>query len=251
MGTQQILVADNWTTTAAQTIVRLLTDAIAARGVCSLALAGGSTPREVYRLLATPTWRDRLDWSRVHVFWGDERTVPPDHPDSNYRMAHEALLAHVPIPPENIHRMAGEQPPDVAAAAYAEELRAHFGLPFGAWPRFDLILLGMGDDGHTASLFPHTDALCDWEHLTHALFVPKLNTWRLTLTVPTINHARHVLFLVRGAPKAATVARVLEGVFAPKTFPAMLIHPRDGTLTWLLDRDAAHQLTHTQPEYVE
>ncbi len=245
MGNVHVIVAEQWAEVAADTIVRRLADALAERETCSLVLAGGSTPRDVYRLLAIPPWRDRVDWARVHFFWGDERTVPPDHPESNYRMAHETLLTHLPIPTTNVHRMAGEAPPDMAAATYAETLRRHFGLTWGEWPRFDLVLLGMGDDGHTASLFPHTEALCEWEWPVRALFVPKLNTWRLTLTVPALNHARHLLFLVKGSAKAASVARVLEGTFAPKTFPAMLIHPRDGDLTWLLDRAASRQLTHT------
>lgn len=209
----------------------------------TIALSGGETPKSLYTLLASAEYATRIPWGRVHVFWGDERHVPPDDPDSDYRMAHEALLSKVPIPAENVHRIHAELP-DAAEAArgYADDLRGLFNLLPDELPRFDLVLLGMGNDGHTASLFPGTDALHDTEHLVAAPWVDKLNTYRLTLTPPVLNNAKVVVFLVSGAGKAATLHDVLDGPRNPNLLPAQLIAPTDGTLLWMVDQAAVARL---------
>jgi 6-phosphogluconolactonase len=214
--------------------------AIEDTGRFTVALAGGSTPKMTYEMLAREYPQgnpEDLDWSRVHVFFGDERAVPPEDEDSNYRMAREALLDHVPV--GSVHRMQGELPPDEAAAAYEEELRGFFGP--GELPGFDLILLGIGGDGHTASLFPETSALEVHDRLVVANPVLKLDTTRITLTVPVINAARSVLFLVAGEGKAEALAEILEGDPDPRAYPASLIQPQDGPV-WMLDRPAASRL---------
>jgi 6-phosphogluconolactonase len=199
-------------------------------------LAGGSTPKATYGILARD-YAERIDWSRVHVFFGDERNVPPDHEDANYRMAREALLDHVPI--GGVHRMRGELPPDEAAAAYEVELREFFGAE--KLPRFDLILLGIGGDGHTASLFPETPALEVHDRWVVANPVPKLDTTRITLTVPVINAARSVVFLAAGKDKAEALKEILEGDADPREYPAKLVQPPGGP-EWMLDRAAAGSL---------
>jgi 6-phosphogluconolactonase len=199
-------------------------------------LAGGSTPKATYGILARD-YAERIDWSRVHVFFGDERNVPPDHEDANYRMAREALLDHVPI--GGVHRMRGELPPDEAAAAYEVELREFFGAE--KLPRFDLILLGIGGDGHTASLFPETPALEVHDRWVVANPVPKLDTTRITLTVPVINAARSVVFLAAGEDKAEALKEILEGDADPREYPAKLVQPLGGP-EWMLDRAAAGSL---------
>ncbi len=201
----------------------------------TIALSGGSTPRALYSRLAASPLAESLDWSRIHLFWGDERCVPPDHPDSNYRMASETLISQVPLLPANIHRIAGERPPQEGAAAYEQELRAFF----GGLPHFDLVLLGMGDDGHTASLFPHTLALHEisrWVVPNHAPSPPHK---RLTLTAPVLNAADTILFLVSGTSKAAPLREVLHGTPDPQRLPAQLIHPQSGHLIWMTDAAAA------------
>jgi 6-phosphogluconolactonase len=205
----------------------------------AVALSGGSTPRSLYSLLATPEFSRQISWSQVHLFWGDERCVPPDHPESNYRMACEALLAKIQIPPENVHRMAGEKEPRIAAAEYEEELKDSFQLAPGAFPRFDLILLGLGEDGHTASLFPGSDALKETQRLVVANYVARFSTHRLTLTFPVLNHGAAVIFLVAGANKAPVVKEILKDDRQPAPFPAAQIQPLDGRLVWLLTEDAA------------
>lgn len=215
--------------------------AISDHGYFAVALSGGSTPRALFELLAVPENAQHIGWSKVHVFWGDERTVPPDHPDSNYRMAKEALLDFVALPASNVHRISGELEPVRAAAEYEQTLRSFFAKRAGK-TRFDLILLGMGDDGHTASLFPDTEALNETERLVVANHVPKLDTWRITLTAPIINAAAHVAFLVAGAGKAAVLKRVLQGPRQPHKLPSQLIQPVDGELVWLLDKAAASEL---------
>jgi 6-phosphogluconolactonase len=200
----------------------------------SIALAGGGTPKALYELLSTEPYKSRVDWARVEVFFGDERTVPPDHKDSNYRMAREALLSKVPIPGDNVYRMAGERDPQAAAKEYGQVLKEKFG--DGG---MDTILLGMGDDGHTASLFPETEALDETKHRCVANFVPKLNTWRLTLTAPLINRSAQVILLVGGASKAQRLQEVLEGPPDPRRLPVQLIKPASGRLTWLVDAAAA------------
>lgn len=215
----------------------------AERGRFVVALSGGSTPKALLGLLAGAPYRDAIDWGRVHVAWGDERCVPPDDEQSNYRMAREALLDHVPIPPEQIHRMPAELPdPGAAAGAYEATLRRLFDLPPGALPRFDLIHLGLGTEGHTASLFPGSPALAERERLVAAPFVEKLNTYRITLTPSAINAAREVQFLVAGAEKAATVRRVLRAPRDPSELPAQIVTPAEGRLVWLLDAAAAAEL---------
>jgi 6-phosphogluconolactonase len=200
----------------------------------SLALSGGSTPKILFELLASDAYKSRIDWPRVEIFFADERCVPPEHADSNFRMANETLLSKVPIPRENVHRMRGEIEPNEAAKEYGEMLKERFnddGL--------DMLLLGMGDDGHTASLFPGTEALKEAKHRCVANFVPKLNTWRITLSAPFINRANKILVLVTGQSKAVRVAEVLEGPRDPGRLPIQLIEPINGTLTWLLDVEAA------------
>ena len=230
---------------AAQEFVRCAGEAVAARGRFTVALSGGSTPKRLYQLLAAEPFRAQVEWGRVEIFWGDERCVPPDHPDSNYRMAHEAMLAHLPIPAEHIHRMEGERPDlDAAARDYQEVLaRVFYGKPTGPEPpALDLVLLGMGPDGHTASLFPHTDALRETTRWVVANHVPQLNTDRLTLTLPILKRAREVLFLVVGADKADRWAEALGPSFADAPhLPAQLIRPALA-LKWFVDSAAAARL---------
>ena len=216
---------------AAGDFVRRAGEAIEASGRFTVALAGGSTPKAAYELLARD-YADRLDWSRVHVFFGDERTVPPDHEDSNYRMAKEALLDHVRVGSE--HRMRGELPPADAATAYEEDLRSFFGTP-----RLDLVMLGIGEDGHTASLFPHTPALDVRDRWAVENPVEKLETTRLTLTVPVINAAGAVVFLVAGEGKAQALREIREGDADPHEYPAKFVSPEDGEPLWMVDREAA------------
>jgi 6-phosphogluconolactonase len=212
-------------------------EAINALDRFAVVLAGGSTPEATYEALARD-YAAELDWSKVHGFFGDERTVRPDHEDSNYRMAHEALLSRVPV--GSVHRMRGELSPAEAAAAYEEELREFFG-PDGV-PAFDLILLGLGEDGHTASLFPETSALDVTDRWVVANPVLKLETTRLTLTIPVINAARAVVFQVSGEDKAPALKEVLEGDADPRGYPAKFIRPEGGDLTWMVDRAAAGSL---------
>ncbi len=209
-------------------------ETVARAGRFAVALSGGSTPAALYSLLAAE-FRDRVDWPRVHLFWGDERCVPPDHPDSNFRMTREHLLDRIQLPPENIHRMQGETEPVAAAAAYESELRKFFS---AGLPRFDLVLLGLGEDGHTASLFPGSSALKETEHWVAAVYVDKLRSHRLTLTLPVINAAVHVAFLVAGASKAAIVKEILGSANA-SSYPAAQVMPARGQLTWLIAADAA------------
>jgi 6-phosphogluconolactonase len=222
---------------AARRFVDTARAAIAARGRFIVCISGGVTPRPLYERLARVSG-DVLEWSRVHVFWTDERCVAPDDDRSNYRMAREAWLDHVAIPPANVHRLRGEIDPREAAALYEEELRA--------FPIADSILLGLGEDGHTASLFPHSAALAgdrDRERSVRAAYVPAVAMWRLTLTPAFINRARDVAFLVAGASKAARVKDVLEGPLTPDALPAQSIRPAAGRLSWFLDEAAAGLLS--------
>ena len=219
---------------AARDFVARAERAIDERGRFAVSLAGGSTPRDTYEALAQD-YAERLDWSRVHVFFGDERTVPPQHEDSNYRMARETLLAHIRV--GSVHRMRCELPPGEAALNYEEQLREFFG-PGEKLPRFDLILLGLGEDGHTASLFPETAALDVNDRWVVANPVLKLETARLTLTIPVINAARAVIFLVAGEEKAEALREVIEGAADPRAYPAKFIQP-EGELAWMVDRAAA------------
>jgi 6-phosphogluconolactonase len=219
---------------AAEMVVAEGEAAIELRGRFALALSGGSTPKAMHKILASDEFRDQLDWSKVEIFFGDERCVPPEHADSNYRMAKETLLSKVPIPGDNVYRMRGEIDPNEAANEYGQMLNEKFG--DGG---LDLIFLGMGDDGHTASLFPGTEALREMKHRCVANHVEKLNAWRITLTAPFINRASRVAILVSGASKAARLAEVLEGARDPERLPVQLIQPDPGQLTWMLDSDAA------------
>lgn len=226
--------------TAAHLFVAAAAEAIAARGQFTVALSGGSTPEALYRWLAQPEHAAQVDWPRTQVFFGDERSVPPEDARSNWGKAQETLLGHVPLPTENLHRIPGELSPEEGAARYERELAEHFG-PDGV-PRFDLVLLGMGDDGHTASLFPGMAALDERERWAAATDVPEYvrpYVPRVTLTFPVLNAARRVLFLVTGKGKAAGAAEVLSG---NSTLPAARVRPTDGALIWLLDADAAAQL---------
>ena len=226
----------------AQHIVTRVTEAIAERGRCLLALAGGSTPLASYALLASEDFAHRIEWPRLQVFWGDERCVPPDDPRSNFRMARDALLDHVPIPARNIHRIAGESPPEQAAASYELRLRDVMGQRSGdpTAGALDLILLGMGDDGHTASLFPGGAAV--HERVRWVVAVEAVGAWRISLTPVVINAARHVCFVVSGVAKAERLHEVLEGPLAPARLPAHAIRPTNGRLTWLVDEAAASRL---------
>lgn len=228
---------------AAQRFVGAAKLAMTTNGRFTVALAGGSTPERLYRLLASDTYRDQVPWQSTHIFFGDERMVPPDHAESNYRMARAALLDAVPVPPEQVHRMEGERDPLEAATAYEATLRHVFGLEVGQTPRFDLILLGMGPDGHTASLFPHTKALENFTDLVMANYVAKFETWRLTFTYPVLNGAAQVLFLVGGKDKAVAVHEVLQGAPDREEYPSQGVLPTDGVVTFLLDQAAAANLT--------
>jgi 6-phosphogluconolactonase len=216
---------------------------IAAHGRFTVALSGGNTPRALYALLAAE-FKDLIAWNKTHIFFGDERHVPPDHPESNYRMANEALLSQVPIPGENIHRVRTELDPQSAAKDYEEQLRTQFRLNKNDLPRFDLMLLGLGDDGHTASLFPGSAALQETARLVVANWVKKLKTFRITLTFPVLNHAAGVLFLVSGQGKAQILKEVLSSPGAAE-FPAQRVRPENGRLLWLADQDAARLLPRT------
>jgi 6-phosphogluconolactonase len=231
---------------AAEEFARRAEEAVRDSGAFTVALSGGSTPKALFRLLAGEgdgAFRGRVPWGSVRVFWGDERHVPPDHPDSNYRMTCDTLLSRVPIPPENIHRIQGEEPEaEKAAEAYEQALCRVFRVAEGQLPRFDLVLLGMGPDGHTASLFPGTPALHERKRLVVAQWIEKLQTRRITLTVPVLNNAALVVFLVSGAEKAETLREVLLGEYRPERFPAQLVRPTDGRLLWLVDQAAARCL---------
>jgi len=227
---------------AAQYFVELAEEAVASCGQARIAISGGSTPKAAFALLADPAqpWRARMPWDALDLWWVDERSVPPDHADSNYRMTRETLLDKVPLRPERIHRMAGELDPAETAARYDLQLRTAFGLKGAELPRFDLLQLGMGPDGHTASLFPHTEALRETARLVTANHVESVkDSWRVTLTRPVINHAADVFFLVGGQDKAQILKEVLLGPLDPERLPSQSIAPASGILTLLLDAAAA------------
>ena len=227
---------------AAEEFAGLADSAVAKNGRFTVALSGGSTPKSLYGLLAAH-YRERLSWDRMFFFWGDERHVPPDHPESNYRMAFEAMLSKVAVPAGNIFRVPAENPDaTVAASQYEQTLRDFFKAPVGAVPRLDLVLLGMGPDGHTASLFPGTTALQETSRLVVANWVEKFKTQRITLTLPVITAAAAVTFLVSGSDKAATLKEVLEGKQPPERFPSKLIRPTSARLVWMVDQAAAAEL---------
>jgi 6-phosphogluconolactonase len=223
----------------AEQFIQLAHRSVEISGRFAVALSGGSTPKALYSLLASPGYKERVPWKNVHLFWADERCVPPDHSESNFRMVQESLLGKIDIPPENVHRMAGEKEPETAAAEYEETLRRFFQIPVGERPRFDLIFLGIGEDGHTASLFPGSAALGETKRLVVAPYVEKLTAYRLTLTFPVLNHGACVVFLIAGESKAAIVRQVLEAKGGAAVIPAARIRPADGRLVWLITQDAA------------
>ena len=228
---------------AAELVASAANEAVAERGRFSIALSGGSTPKSLYTLLATNA-RTSLPWDRMFFFFGDERHVPPTDPESNYRMADEAMLSKVPVAQTNVFRVEAENPDAAAAAqAYEQTLRKFFALEAGQLPAFDLILLGMGPDGHTASLFPGTEGLNEKTKLVVANWVEKLKTHRISLTLPVLNAARCVAFLVSGTDKAPVLKSVLEGNVPGEQYPAKLVRPAQGKLIWLLDRAAASGLS--------
>jgi 6-phosphogluconolactonase len=239
--------------TAAEAFIDHAQHAVRAQGAFTVALSGGLTPKRLYQLLAREAIaasQAPVGWEKVHFFWGDERHVPPDHTDSNYRMAYEALLSKVPVPPEHVYRVPAEtSDANQAAERYEQMLRDFFRLGPEELPRFDLVLLGLGTDGHVASLFPATAALHEQEHLVIANWVEKLHVYRITLTLPVINNAAGIVFLVSGTEKAETLRRVLEGDHDPERYPAQRIRPKAGHLLWLVDTAAAAhlQITRNKP----
>ncbi len=234
---------------AAQGILALSRQAVDARGVAPLALSGGNTPRALYRLMASPEFAARFDWPHIHLWWSDERCVPLDSPELNYNMADEELIRRVPITSGNVHRTPVERPVAAAADAYEEAIvralggkRPASGEPDPTTPAFDVILLGLGDDGHTASLFPGTVGNLAPQRLVVGHYVAQVKMWRITFTPHLINAARHVIFLVSGAGKADVAERVLHGPYQPDVLPAQTVMPTPGDLTWMLDAGAASKL---------
>lgn len=221
----------------AEDFVQIAKQSIAERGRFTVALTGGTTPKDAYTTLSSDVYASQVDWSRVFVFWGDERCVPPTDRASNFGMARAALLDHVPIPPRNVHRMRGEEEPGVAAAAYERLIEEVVG------DRFDLIHLGMGADAHIASLFPRSPVLHETKRRVCALHVAAVGMWRITMTPLVINSAANITFIVAGKSKASAVARVLEGPRDPVNVPAQSVAPDDGRVLWLIDDAAASELT--------
>jgi 6-phosphogluconolactonase len=231
---------------AAEIVIQSANQAISQRGRFSLSLSGGSTPRSLYSLLAQSNYLNRIEWEKVDFFWGDERCVPPDHPDSDFGMARKTLLDHLPqndlpgVYRPKIYRMEGELEPEDAAQRYEKLLRSYFPPEVGT--SFDLLLLGMGEDGHTASLFPHTPPIFELDRWAISHYVSKLSAFRLTLTPPILNRSRTILFLASGAQKASVLAKVLYGERNPDELPSQVIQPVDGNLIWLIDQVAAAEL---------
>lgn len=221
---------------AAERLIDIGNEAIASRGRFDLVLSGGSTPRGLYQLLSEDSFKSRLDWPRVYFFFGDERNVPSDHEESNFRMANETLFQPLAISPDQIIRWHTElDSPEIVAQDYAEQIDHHF----ENGPLFDLILLGLGADGHTASLFPDTEAVNEKSKTAVANWIPQLDSYRLTLTFPVINSARNIVFLVAGRDKAAALKRVLHGKHEPDSFPSQFVNPTGGKLFWIVDAAAA------------
>ncbi len=223
---------------AAELIVGILSDTLRKKGRASLVLSGGSTPKALYELLASEKYRDKISWENILIFFGDERCVPPDDPQSNYKMSHEALLSKVPVPEENIFRMKGELPPEAAAAQYEAAIKNSL----GDGNHFDVVLLGIGTDGHTASLFPGTGALNETEKLVAANYVEKLNAFRITLTFRVINTSQNIIFLAVGKEKAEAIGKIFEEKDEP-LLPAQMVDPADGTIFWMLEKTAAAAMT--------
>jgi 6-phosphogluconolactonase len=230
---------------AAEILVGCIAEVLEQRPYFSIALSGGSTPKILFSLLVEDdSLRKKIPWNKMHFFWGDERHVPPEDAQNNYRMAYETMLAKAPVPPENIHRMPTEQfDAGKVAADYEQELRKFFRLKSGELPVFDFNLLGIGPDGHTASLFPGTEALHEQRHLVVANWIEKFQTNRITLTAPVLNNAGTIVVLVSGQEKAEILKRILEGEYQPDLLPSQLIRPNHGRLLWLVDQAAAGRLT--------
>jgi 6-phosphogluconolactonase len=218
--------------------------AVREKGSFTVVLSGGATPKGLYALLADDlSWRARVPWEKTHFFWGDERHVPPDHPDSNYRMAYEAMLSKAPVPETNLHRIKSEYADaDQAAREYEQTIRTFFHVTGEQYPRFDLVFLGLGPDAHTASLFPGSQALHADQRLVVATWVGKFYADRITMTAPVLSNAKRIIFLVSGEEKALPLKAVLEGHYEPEQLPAQLIQPRHGRLLWLVDQTAAQFL---------
>jgi 6-phosphogluconolactonase len=229
-----------------QRVARYIVDRVvasaAARGKARIAVSGGNTPKHTFELLAGQPYRDQIPWDKLELYWVDERCVPPDHPDSNYRMTREALLDKVPLNSTQVFRIQGELDPEEAAAKYEFDIRQSFRLEGAEIPIFDLVALGMGPDGHTASLFPHTEGLHEMMRIAIANHVAQKESWRVTLTWPVINRARDVIFLIEGADKADALKNVLLGPYDPETYPSQLIKPANGRMFMFLDAAAAAPL---------
>jgi 6-phosphogluconolactonase len=230
---------------AAQEFIQAAAEAVLVKGSFNVALAGGSTPKALYSLLVNdPALRSQVPWDKIHLFFGDERHVAPDHPDSNYRMASEAMISKSPLQPEQVTRIKGEYPDtDQAALEYEKALREYFKLKAREYPRFDLVLAGMGNEGHTLSLFPGTKALHADGRIVVRNWIGKLYTERITLTAPAASNAARIIFMVTGADKAPALKAVLEGPFEPDQLPAQLLQPQNGKLLWLVDTAAGTMLT--------
>jgi 6-phosphogluconolactonase len=228
---------------AAREFTRAASSRLAGANLFSVALSGGTTPRRFFELLATPEFSKSIQWSRVHLFQVDERCVPPDSPQSNYKMIRETLLDRIELPNPNFHRMQAERPDrEAAAREYENDLRRTLDAPAPEWPRFDMIFLGLGDDGHTASLFPGTSALAEDRVAVCPNYVEKLKMWRMTLTMPVLNAGAHVIFLVAGSEKKDLVRQLLRGPTATPPLPSGLVKPARGAVDWYLDQAAASSL---------
>jgi len=226
-------------------LISAMRQAVMTHRVCTVALSGGNTPRGVYRHLAIASVHYRIPWQKIHLFWGDERVVPPDHEESNYRMVKETLLDHISIPPGNVHRIKAELGADVAAEEYADELKRFFKTSL---PEFDIILLGLGTDGHTASLFPETPILEEKEKPVNKVFASAYNSWRISLTLPVINRARQIIFLASGENKSEIIREIFTLDKPSRKFPASLVSPQKGDILWMLDEAAASRLEREQQE---
>lgn len=231
--------AEDLSDAAACMFMNVALEAVKDHGWCAVALSGGSTPKRLYSMLAEPDRVKRIPWERVHLFWGDERCVPPNDPESNYGMVQKALLRKISIPATNVHRVRGEIRPEQAATEYDALVRGFFSLAGNELPRFDLVLLGLGEDGHTASLFPGSHALDESEHLAIAAYVERLAAYRISLTLPVINHAAVIAFLVADERKRAIVSRVVRHPDESGELPAQRVRPVGGKLLWFLDEAVA------------
>jgi 6-phosphogluconolactonase len=240
--------AEELAQSAARMMSELMRRAIEERGICFVALAGGETPRRVYQVLAGDSHMGIVDWERVQIFFGDERMVPSGHADSNFGMAQRELLSRLQVPAEHVHRIQGERPPVDAAMEYEQELAQVFG---GVVPRFDLITLGVGEDGHTASLFPHTPSVLEQKRNVLGYFVPQLSSWRVTLTLPVLLNARSILFFAAGRRKAEIIWRIRSAVTPSSDLPASMVRPQDGSLEWMLDAEAASLISVGGPASTE